>query len=79
VAGLSAGTNALPPAGGRFAVPYDDYEWEWERHPLPIHGALAASGVASGSFCEVSVSVWRNDEPDRRRTRTRWVYGLASK
>lgn len=78
-AGLSGGSNALPLAAGRFADPYEAYGWEWEHHPLPVPGALSMSGAASQVLCEVAVSVWRNDEPERRRTRTRWVYGFASK
>jgi prepilin-type N-terminal cleavage/methylation domain-containing protein len=78
-AGLSGGSNAVPPAAGRFTAPDDDYEWEWERRVLPAPAGLSETGVASRALCEVVVSIWRSDQPDGRRTRTRWVYGLASK
>jgi prepilin-type N-terminal cleavage/methylation domain-containing protein len=72
--GLSVGSNAPPSATGRFTEPYEAYQWEWEQRSLPIQGATAAT--ASQTLHEVTVSVWRNETPDRRRTKVRWVYGF---
>ncbi len=72
---LSVGSNAPPSATGRFTEPNEDYQWEWEQRSLSIQGAMATGATASQAIHEVTVSVWRNETPARRRTKVRWVYG----